>query len=54
MIQKVSEGSDSVHLYDLAGDRIAYFDEEVIPWPKEDWAAKLVAAWPHIALEIRG
>ena len=54
MIHKESEGSDSVHLYDLAGDRIAYLDEEVIPWPQEDWAAKLVAAWPHIALEIRG
>jgi len=53
MIQRDSDSADAVHIYDLAGVRIAYLDEEVIPWRQEDWAAKLVAAWPHIGLEIR-
>jgi hypothetical protein len=53
MIQRHSESADGVHVYDMAGDRLAYLDEEVIPWPQTDWATQLVAAWPHITLDIR-
>ncbi len=54
LIQHQSESADNVHVYDLAGERLAYLDEEVIPWQQEQWATRLVAAWPHIVLEVRG
>ncbi|MFM6933327.1 MAG: hypothetical protein ACKOUT_13925 [Novosphingobium sp.] len=53
-IVKESESADSVHLYDHHGARQAYFDEEVIPWNAEKWAARLIARWPHIRLEVIG
>ncbi|QGP80867.1 hypothetical protein [Sphingobium sp. CAP-1] len=43
--------SDSIHLYDLDGARLPYFDTEVIPWPYDRWAARLAAQWPHIRVE---
>lgn len=53
-IVRQSEASDAVHLYDRNNDRQPYFDEEVIPWPYDQWAKKLIARWPHIVLEIEG
>ncbi|MFM5929867.1 MAG: hypothetical protein ACKOPQ_03055 [Novosphingobium sp.] len=49
---KESETADAVHLYDLQGQRLHYFDEEVIPWNVEKWAARLIARWPHIVFEV--
>lgn len=46
------DSDNSVSLYDQEGERIFFFDEEVVPWPYERWAERLVAKWPHIAVEI--
>jgi len=46
-----SEGQDEVHLYDAQGERLAFFDGEVIPWPYQGWAERLARAWPHIVVE---
>lgn len=43
--------SDEVHLYDLAGERQAFFDTEVIPWPYDKWAERFVEKWSHVQLE---
>lgn len=43
--------SDEVHLYDLNGERQAFFDTDVIPWPYDRWADRLAAQWPHIVVE---
>lgn len=51
-IARVEDSDDSVLLYDLEGERIFFFDAEVIPWPYERWAHKLAAKWPHIEVEI--
>jgi hypothetical protein len=50
-IVRQDDSDDAVHLYDRAGDRLFWFDEEVIPWPYERWAERLAAAWPHIVVE---
>jgi hypothetical protein len=48
-----SETIDEVHLYDLAGERQAHFDGEVIPAPFERWARALAAAYPKIKVDVR-
>lgn len=48
-----SESSPQVHVYDQSGVRLPYLDSEVIPWRADDWARRLVAAWPHIVLDVR-
>lgn len=48
-----SESAAEVHVYDGSGIRLPYLDSEVIPWRSDDWARRLVQAYPHIALEIR-
>lgn len=53
-IVRQDDSADAVHLFDACGDRLAYFDEEVIPWPQDRWARRLTEAWPHIRLEVRG
>ncbi len=54
VVIRESDNTDQVHLYDRAGQRQAYFDNEVIPWTHERWTAALKRAWPHIEIEIRG
>ena len=51
-IVRESEGDDEVHLYDIDGNRLFWFDHEVIPWPYERWAAKLAKLAPHIEVEV--
>jgi len=51
-IVRRDEQEDEVHLYDLAGNRLFWFDQDVIPWPYDSWAEKLRGAWPHIEIEI--
>jgi hypothetical protein len=53
LIERRDESADMVHLYDLDGARLAYFDSEVVPWRQEQWAEALKQAWPHIIVEIR-
>lgn len=43
-----------VHVYDHAGARLPYLDSEVIPWPYERWAERMIARWPHIDLVVEG
>lgn len=50
-IVRQEDSDDAVHLYDRAGERLFWFDEEVIPWPYDRWAARLAARWPHIEVE---
>ena len=40
--------------YDREGNRLFWFDQEVIPWPYERWAEQLAARWPHIEIEPVG
>ncbi len=51
-IEKRDEGLDGVHLYDRAGSRQHFFDEEVIPSDSERWARALAARYGHIQIEI--
>ena len=50
-IVRQDESDDAVHLYDLEGNRLFWFSEEVIPWPYDRWAERLAAHWPHIEIE---
>jgi len=45
------DSDDAVHLYNLAVERLFWFDQEVIPWPYQRWADRLAAQWPHIVVE---
>lgn len=51
-IDRRSEGKDEVHVYNLAGERQFYFDEEVIGWDPERWGEAMRERWPHIAVEV--
>ncbi len=51
-IVRQDDSADEIHLYDLAGDRLFWFDAEVVPWPPDRWAARLTARWPHIRVDI--
>jgi len=51
-IHRETDSADSFHAYDMSKKRIAFLGEEVLPWPPEKWAAQLIAAFPHIALEV--
>lgn len=53
-IVRQEDSGDAVHLYDLEGNRLFWFDEAVIPWPYERWADRLAARWPHIEIEWVG
>lgn len=53
-IVRQEDSDDEVHLYDLEGNRLFWFDQEVIPWPYERWAEQLAARWPHIEIEPVG
>lgn len=52
-IQHRDEGANAVSLYDRAGERQAFFDEEVIPWRQEEWARRVIAQVPGIELDLR-
>lgn len=41
----------ALHVYDLAGQRLPYLDEEVISGLPQAWANRMVERWPHIELE---
>lgn len=45
---------DTVSLYGLDGERLAYFDEEVVPWPYERWAERFQRSYPHIRIDRLG
>jgi len=51
LIAQRDEQDDLVRLYDRDGKAQAFFDNEVIPWPYETWAARLQRRWPHIVVE---
>jgi len=43
--------NDSVSLFDDNGERLHYFDEEVIPWPYDSWARRFQQLYPHIQID---
>jgi hypothetical protein len=45
------DSADAVHLYDLAGERQHFFDEEVIGDPRA-WAQAMKQRWPHIRVRL--
>ncbi len=51
-ITRQDESEDMVSLYDLEGERLFFFDAEVIAWPYERWAERMAARWPHIRVEV--
>lgn len=51
-IQRRDEEADAVSLYDHSGERLPFFDSEVIPWRHEAWAKALVARAPHIEMDL--
>ena len=53
-IMRHDDSDDSVSLYDLDGERLFFFDTEVIPWPYERWAERMASRWPHISVEVEG
>lgn len=42
---------ERVSLYDEHEERLAWFDEELIPWPHDRWAAGFQQAYPHVRLD---
>jgi hypothetical protein len=52
-IDRSSERSDEIHLFNMAGERQPYFDANVLPWQFEGWIADLTACFPHIVVEVR-
>jgi hypothetical protein len=46
------DSADALHVYDQSGDRLAFLDEEVVPWPADRWARRLIEHWPIIKLEL--
>ncbi len=44
--------SDSIHFYDSDGGRLPLPDTEIVPWPFDSWAERVVARVPHIQLTI--
>ena len=52
-IDRMSESSDEIHLYDKGGERQPYFDANVLPWWFEKWLAEFAVAYPHIVIEDR-
>jgi hypothetical protein len=36
------------------GERLAFFDEELVPWPCDSWAEQLQSAYPHITIDKQG
>jgi len=51
-IVRQDDSDDAVHVYDLDGNRLFWFDEEVIPWPYDRWAGRLAERWRHIEVEL--
>lgn len=50
---RVVTTSDSDHIYFYGSDGLLPVpDGEIIPWPYQEWARRLVAAHPHIELLI--
>lgn len=45
--------SNDLFVYDRAGKRLNFLDDDVVPDLSIVWARKLVARWPHIVLEER-
>ena len=43
-----------VYVYDRAGERLPWLDSEVIPWPYEAWADRVIERWPHVELVAEG
>ena len=51
-IDRRSESKNEIHIYNSAGARQFYFDEEVIGWDPERWGEVMRERWPHIAVEV--
>ena len=51
-IRKAGDGADIVSLFDRHGERLPFFDGEVIHWRQDEWAKQLVAACPHITFDV--
>lgn len=51
---ELGDDKDSVSLYGHDGIRLAFFDEEVIPWPYDRWAERLASGYPHIRIDRIG
>lgn len=52
LINRTSEDTD-ISLYDRSGERLHYFDGEVIGWSIDSWAERVQALLPSIEIEIR-
>lgn len=50
---KIIENDDSTTLSLIGqdGERLAYFDEELVPWPCDSWAETFQRAHPHIRID---
>lgn len=46
--------SSAISLYDRRGERLPWFDAEVVPWPHERWVEKLLREAPAIRVERNG
>jgi hypothetical protein len=42
---------ESISLIGEDGERFAYFDEELVPWPYDRWAEQFQSAYPHIRID---
>jgi len=43
--------NDSLSLYGADGERLAYFDEELVSWPYDRWAERFQRIYPHIRID---
>lgn len=47
----LGDENESVSLYEGNGERLAYFDTDLLPWPYDRWAERFQRAYPHIRID---
>lgn len=45
------EDCQGLSLYGEDGERLAYFDEELVPWPHDRWAEQFKHAYPDVRID---
>lgn len=53
-IRIIQDDGMTLSLIGEDGERLAFFDEELVPWPCDSWAEQLQSAYPHILIEKQG
>ena len=53
-IRIIQDDGMTLSLMGEDGERLAFFDEELVPWPCDSWAEQLQSAYPQITIDKQG